>query len=493
MGSGAVTVDDHSELRRVPEFDCAMGANTQKCGIGPVTSSGTNQIGRFPRAVAALSLLLAALAILPGGAYAKGNAAAEEQAQTQAAADVLQQWYVEDTGLYRTTGWWNSANAITTLANLSRVSHSNAYLAVFAHTLSAAQTGPSGAAGFLNKYYDDEGWWALAWIDVYDLTGKPEYLRMADSIFSDMQLGWDEPICGGGVWWNKDKKGKNAIENELFLAVAAALANRETDAARRQVDLAWAHKEWTWFLNSGMINGQHLVNDGLNRRDPAHCTNNGANTWTYNQGVILGALVELNKAYPDPALPRMAHAIAQAAIKRLTDAHGILLESARGQNGGDGPQFKGRGAQRSGQRQGFLEPSRLLVGRYLRPRRCSSPEFGAGCAGRRLRRSVVDIVLHGCLSSASGSASMRGMSRSSSRASCRSTSLPVTKTSSWLSSVAPSPAARLVTQERPSTSRPMCRAAMASGTVDMPTSVAPKARKARISAGVSKLGPGTAR
>ena len=74
-----------------------------------------------------------------------------------------------------------------------------------------------------------------------------------------------------------------------------------------------------------------------------------------------------------------------------------------------------------------------------------------------------------------------------------STMRPVSFTSSWLSGVAPSPAARLVTQLMPSTSIPMCRATSVSGTVDMPTSVAPRARKARISAGVSKLGPGVAR
>ena len=40
---------------------------------------------------------------------------------------------------------------------------------------------------------------------------------------------------------------------------------------------------------------------------------------------------------------------------------------------------------------------------------------------------------------------------------------------------------------------PACRAAITSGTVDMPTRSAPSVRKARISAGVSKLGPAVAR
>jgi len=336
-------VDSLSELQRsVPEFDGAKCTNEQNYGLAPASSHTTNSMRSFPRLAVAIVFLLAALTMLPMCANAAPEKTlTDEQTQTQAAADTLQQWYAQDTGLYKTTGWWNSANAITTLANLSRVSHSTAYLPVFANTLSAAQTKPSGAPGFLNKYYDDEGWWALAWIDVYDLTGEPQYLRMADSIFSDMQLGWETTVCGGGVWWSKDNKNKNAIENELFLAVAAALANREKDAAKRQGDLAWAHKEWTWFLNSGMINSNHLVNDGLNLSDPAHCRNNYRNTWTYNQGVILGALVELNKADPDPNLKKTANAIALAAIKRLSDANGVLLESAHGQNGGDGPQFKG--------------------------------------------------------------------------------------------------------------------------------------------------------
>jgi predicted alpha-1,6-mannanase (GH76 family) len=264
-----------------------------------------------------------------------------DRAHARDAVKAMQQWYSPETGLYRTTGWWNSANAITALANYSRMSHTKKYLPVFANTLHAAQTGAKGFPGFINDYYDDEGWWALAWIDVYDLTGKPEYLTTAESIFEDMQKGWDTKTCGGGVWWSKKTHGKNAIENELFLAVAASLANRASTSDQRAEYLAWAQREWAWFHNSGMINGQHLVNDGLKSTDPEHCTNNGGNTWTYNQGVILGALVELNKAAPDPALAETATSIALAAVRRLTDADGVLHETSPAHTGGDVPQFKG--------------------------------------------------------------------------------------------------------------------------------------------------------
>jgi predicted alpha-1,6-mannanase (GH76 family) len=289
---------------------------------------------------------LSALAVTPASSDAPSGKQSTPIASAygehaQAAVDVLQQWYTQENGLYRTTGWWNSANAITALANYSRISHSTAYVPIFANTLHAAQTAHDGFPGFINDYYDDEGWWALAWIDVYDLTGDTQYLQTAASIFEDMQLGWDTKTCGGGVWWSKKTRGKNAIENELFLAVAASLANRAATPEQRQRYLEWAQKEWVWFHNSGMINKDHLINDGLSKVDPAHCTNNKGTTWTYNQGVILGALVELNKAAPDPKLKKMAAEIALSAIKHLTDDQGVLREPIKAHIGGDAPQFKG--------------------------------------------------------------------------------------------------------------------------------------------------------
>ncbi len=113
----------------------------------------------------------------------------------------LQSWYDPATGLYKTTGWWNSGNAITTLAEYTRVTGDKQYADVFPTTLSAAQ---HKFAGFLNDYYDDEGWWALAWIDVYDITHDPRYLRMSASIFEDMAKGWDT-TGSGGIWWSKER------------------------------------------------------------------------------------------------------------------------------------------------------------------------------------------------------------------------------------------------------------------------------------------------
>src|SRR5262249_13778258 len=81
-----------------------------------------------------------------------------------------------------------------------------------------------------------------AWIDAYDLTGEERYLAAAEDIFLDMTGGWDD-VWHGGIYWAKyngqpDRAGaaavpagwqgpyKNAIANELFISLAAALAFR---------------------------------------------------------------------------------------------------------------------------------------------------------------------------------------------------------------------------------------------------------------------------
>ena len=253
-------------------------------------------------------------------------------AHTAVAAQALQQWY-NPQGLWDTTGWWNAAHCLEAIENAIVANNGGAYLDVLQKTFDR-----NSGKNFLNEFYDDEGWWALAWIRAYDLTGEARYLGMAKTIFTDMQGGWDDH-CAGGVWWKKDRRYKNAIANELFLLVAVRLHQRSAGTTDSTPYLDWALKEWHWFQHSGMINAHHLVNDGLNRA----CENNGRTTWTYNQGVLIGGLTELYRVTGDTNHLHEAITIADATIANLIDANGILSEPAEREHGGgrDVPQFKG--------------------------------------------------------------------------------------------------------------------------------------------------------
>src|SRR5690349_15603930 len=108
----------------------------------------------------------------PGGvvrAYAAGPAAAFQQPSSAS------------TGAFPYTGAWNSANALTALLGYSIASQSSAYVGDIGNTFDR-----NSSAKFLNNYYDDEGWWALAWLRAWDLTKQTRYLDMAKAIFTDM-------------------------------------------------------------------------------------------------------------------------------------------------------------------------------------------------------------------------------------------------------------------------------------------------------------------
>ncbi|KAF2737596.1 Six-hairpin glycosidase [Polyplosphaeria fusca] len=263
-------------------------------------------------------------------------AAADYEDDASAAIKTLQnKWYSSSTGLWGDL-WWQSGNMVTTIARFGI--HDAAFKKtasdIVANTY-AKSANLKGASNWKNDYYDDMGWWALGWIAAFDLTGDSKYLNSAKDLFEDMSGGHSTPC--GGIWWDKKKTSVTAIANELFLSVAAHLANRVADNEKENYR-NWAASEWDWFSKSGMINSNNVINDGL---DKGTCKNNGETVFTYNQGVILGGLSELARATSDGGPINAAKKIASGAMSHLTDG-GILTEpSSDGKLDEQGAQFKG--------------------------------------------------------------------------------------------------------------------------------------------------------
>lgn len=148
--------------------------------------------------------------------------------RAETALDTLNGWYNQKSGIWDTCGWWNGANCMTVLADLARFDKSefvqSTALEVFNNTFhvapsasnphpykppqasqpsssssssAASSTSPTPSPSatdtssgdvWVNGSYDDDSWWALAWIAAYDLTKKEEYLKIAIGI-------WEIHVC----------------------------------------------------------------------------------------------------------------------------------------------------------------------------------------------------------------------------------------------------------------------------------------------------------
>jgi predicted alpha-1,6-mannanase (GH76 family) len=284
------------------------------CEAGAPPSTSPSVLIREPRGVAMTAVVLAAVTIVLGGLMTPLTLAA----RSPLAADMAQLfgYYSENTGLIGSS-WWQAAVALSTVEAYAQATGDNSYDAAIASAFELHSGGD-----FENDSDDDTAWWALVWLQAYDITHVPAYLSMAETDADYIHEGWDR-ACGGGIWWQRNPGYyKNAISNELFLELTAWLHNTINGDVKY---LTWAEAEWSWFSRSGMINGSDLVNDGVG----GNCKNNGAPTWTYNQGVILAGLAQLYQATGNRSLLTTAEQIARAAIGQLT-VGGVLTEPCAG-------------------------------------------------------------------------------------------------------------------------------------------------------------------
>jgi predicted alpha-1,6-mannanase (GH76 family) len=263
----------------------------------------------------------------------------DEILRTRAVAGMvpLQAWYDTGTGLWNKTDWWTSANQLETVIDYTRETGDTSVLPDVETTFVKNQASNFDRYGF----YDDDGWWAIAWIKAYDLGHQQKYLDMAKTIFKRMAGGWSDQ-CGGGIYWASAKAGadglknKNAIPNSLFLQVAAKLHLRTPGDTGPGSFLDWAQREWTWFKGTGMLTAKNQVVDTLDGLTTCKAT---GPIFTYNNGVLVGALIDLAASTGDATLLDQASGIAHATMTMMADANATLRETPCG--GDICTQFKG--------------------------------------------------------------------------------------------------------------------------------------------------------
>lgn len=90
-----------------------------------------------------------------------------------------------------------------------------------------------------DKYYDDNAWMVLNYLQMYTLTRDRRWFQWAQDVHRFVWSGWDEQL-GGGIYWNQSRKSKNTCSNAPALVSAlwlhAVTRRAEYLQQARQID-----------------------------------------------------------------------------------------------------------------------------------------------------------------------------------------------------------------------------------------------------------------
>jgi predicted alpha-1,6-mannanase (GH76 family) len=180
----------------------------------------------------------------------------------------------------------------------------------------------------LNDYYDDMAWMGLALLRA-DQIGAVNAGPLVGRLWTEIRGGWDGRH--GGIVFRRGDTYTNTPAN----GPAAMLAARLHQHAGAADDLRWARRIVDWLHDTLVDRETGIVWDGVH---PESGGPPSRELYTYNQGVVVGADVELYRSTGDDTYLRRAERTAGAALTRLADPATGLLPA---EGDGDGGLFKG--------------------------------------------------------------------------------------------------------------------------------------------------------
>ncbi|WP_284975685.1 glycoside hydrolase family 76 protein [Arthrobacter sp. efr-133-TYG-104] len=179
---------------------------------------------------------------------------------------------------------------------------------------------------FVNSYYDDMAWLALSALRLEELArdaGKPgqkRYETVRRSLTPQLESASTDDL-GGGTFWSTKRDFKNTPATAPVALYFARTAHR----SRAQSLVDW--------LNANLLDPQlGLYQDGLHLKKGQ--TTLEDRIYTYNQGPVLGALLELGGEHNR----HRARQLVEAVNRELTVPGTHVI---RGEGSGDGGLFTG--------------------------------------------------------------------------------------------------------------------------------------------------------
>lgn len=175
-----------------------------------------------------------------------------------------------------------------------------------------------------DKYYDDNEWLVIAFLEAFDVTGERDYSRRAAETMKFVLSGWDEKYLGGGIWWHelgeKKVRAKNTCANAPA-AVACLRLARLSPAFEAQSWIAQARKIGDWTVKNLQLpnrlyaDTRDIEGDGMNRV-----------SLTYNSALMLRYFLGMHRVTGNAAFLQRAQQIAVAAGSLIDQKTGVYRD-----------------------------------------------------------------------------------------------------------------------------------------------------------------------
>ena len=163
-------------------------------------------------------------------------------------------------------------------------------------------------AGHSDRFYDDNIWLGIDFLETYRLTGNKKYLKQSEEIWKFLLSGNDDVLNGGIYWCEQKKESKNTCSNAPASVLALQLFETTRDSAYYQKGL----ELYTWtkvnLQDSDYIYFDNLKTDGRT----------GTEKYAYNTGQMLQAASLLYKLTGNRQFLTEAQNVARAGINYFT-------------------------------------------------------------------------------------------------------------------------------------------------------------------------------
>ncbi|OJU41303.1 MAG: hypothetical protein BGN97_15750 [Microbacterium sp. 69-10] len=184
-----------------------------------------------------------------------------------------------------------------------------------------------------NDYFDDMLWFALALERLHRASGEKRWLDDALAIWDHVvEFGWNDAQGESLAWRKQQLEYKNTPANGPLIILSLRLERALPQGTRDFRDYAVTAMAW---LEDRLVGDDGFVEDGINREGDGRIDTQWR--FTYNQGLYVGAAVELLKTSGDRVYRERATRTALTAISALSDGAVFRDEG----DGGDEGLFKG--------------------------------------------------------------------------------------------------------------------------------------------------------